>query len=168
MAKKPTKKPGSSRKGAAKDHKKKQIALAIAACADKNGDIRVAKVIETARNPKHILHSAFEWNTTKLVQKALEDRAAELIRECRTILNYREHVLVYPTYVNNPRGAERRYTPTLHIAKHTELKTLALKAELERIKSAIHRARSLAIVFDLDSNFQVLLDEIVRIETSIP
>jgi hypothetical protein len=51
------------------------IAAAIAALADPDGHTPLQRIIDTARDPDHILHHEFEWNVDVLVQQALEARS---------------------------------------------------------------------------------------------
>jgi hypothetical protein len=124
-------------------------------------------VVAAARDPDNILHKEFEWDKDKLVQKALEARAAELIRQCRSIINLGERELIFPTYLSAPRGDGSVYTPTLSIAKNEGQKKLALEAEMARIKAAIRRAAALSMIFGLRHRFDAMLAEAVEIEISL-
>lgn len=147
--------------------KREMIAAAIAGCRDKDGNIRPKRVVQAARNKNSVLHDEFEWNETVLVQQALEARAAELIRQCRDIIVYGERKLISPTYISNPSTPDSSYIRTLAVAKNASMKTLALEAELARIRSAIHRAMSLALVFSLEDQFEQLLEQVSQIEIAL-
>jgi hypothetical protein len=147
--------------------KKVLIAAAIAACAQENGDIIPADVVEAARDEDNILHDQFEWNNAKLIQQALEQRAAELIKQCRSMIVYEDRQIVFPRYLTNSETLLKTFTPTAVIATNDGLKRLTMDAELSRIKSAIHRAMSLAIVFGISSEFEDLLQRIIAIEIAL-
>jgi hypothetical protein len=147
--------------------KKALIAAAIAACAQENGDIIPADVVEAARDEDNILHNQFEWNNAKLVQQALEQRAAELIKQCKSMLIYEDRQIVFPRYLTNSETLFKTFTPTTTIATNDGLKRITMDAELSRIKSAIHRAMSLAIVFGITSEFEDLLQRIIAIEVAL-
>ena len=164
MSKKPK---GKGTWAKARVTKKQQIANAIAACRDARGIIRPKDVVAAARDPDNILHGEFEWNEDKLVQQALELRAAELIRQCRSIIQYEERELIFPTYVSHPREVDRAYAETVSIARNAGLKKLALEAELARIKAAIKRATALAMVFGLHQKFEMMLQDIIDIEVEV-
>jgi hypothetical protein len=146
---------------------KEQIAAVIWGLRDEHGDIQPSVVVEEARDPDSLLHDQFEWRSEILIQQQLEARALELIKQCRSIVQMGEFQLIIPTYVVAPRKKKKTYSPTLVIARDNVLKTLTLERELTGIKNAIHRAMSLAIVFDLGARFDTLLREIVEIEADL-
>jgi hypothetical protein len=144
------------------------IAAAIEACRGIDGIIHKRDVVAAARKEDSVLHDQFEWDEDILVQQALEERAAELIRQCRSILVLNERELIFPTYISHPRAeADPGYIQTLTIAKNESLKRLALEAEIGRIKSAVRRAAGLAMVFRLEAGFEVILREIAEIEAGL-
>jgi hypothetical protein len=147
--------------------KKALIAAAIAACARENGDILPADVVEAAREEDSILHGEFEWRESRLVQQALEQRAAELIKQCRSMLIYEDREIVFPQYLNNTETRHKTFTPTRTVAANDGLKRMTMDAELSRISSAIHRAMSLAIVFGIAGEFEDLLQRVVAIQISL-
>src|SRR4029077_12387494 len=111
-----------------------EICQEIERLAKPNGDIDPDDVIKAARNPDNILHGAFEWNQDILVQRELRRQAADLIKKCREFQVYGEHVVAYPKFVNNPETVNKTYSRTVVIARNEALKTMALEAELVRIK----------------------------------
>jgi hypothetical protein len=147
----------------------KQLALAAAieACRGIDGIIHKRDVVEAARDPDSVLHTEFEWNEKILVQQALEERAAELIRQCRSIVKLGERELIFPTYLAHPRSPDPGYIQTITVAKSEGLKRLALEAEIVRIKSAVQRAAGLAMLFGLESRFEDVLREIAEIEAEL-
>jgi hypothetical protein len=155
--------------GASAPFSPKQLALAAAieACRGIDGIIHKRDVVEAARDENSVLHGEFEWDESILVQQALEERAAELIRQCRSIVKLGEKELIFPTYVSHPRAADPGYSRTLVIAKNESLKRLTLEAEIGRIKSAVQRAAALAMVFGLENRFEDVLREIAEIEAEL-
>jgi hypothetical protein len=147
----------------------KQLALAAAieACRGIDGIIHKRDVVEAARDPDNVLHGEFEWDEALLVQQALEERAAELIRQCRSIVKLGERELIFPTYLAHPRAADPGYIQTLTVAKNESLKKLALEAEIVRIKAAVQRAAGLAMLFGLENRFENVLREIAEIEAEL-
>jgi hypothetical protein len=166
--KKPKGGKGGGRK--ARPSKKELIAIAIASCRDARGRINPRAVVAAARDPSHphhqILHEQFEWDESKLVEQALLARAAELIRQCRSIIQYGEREILVPSYVIEPRAVKSTYIQTMQIAK-TGSKKLVLEAEVSRIKAAIQRAAALAIVFELQDRFERMLQDIIDIELAL-
>lgn len=147
--------------------KQEKIAEAVFNCRDRSGRIRPKEVVDVARDPDNILHNEFEWDPEKNIQANLERQAADLIRRCREFIQYEDRVIVFPKFISDPTTDDSAYVHTVAIARNATLKTRALEAELARIKSAITRASSLAIVFNLQDRFEAMLTEIINIEEEI-
>jgi hypothetical protein len=169
--KKPKGGKGGGRKARSTPSKKERIAIAIASCRNSRGRIDNRAVLAAARNPTHphynVLNPEFEWDKDKLVEQALLARASELIRECRSIIQYGEREILIPTYVSEPRAPKPTYIPTMLIAKNAGHKKLVLEAEVNRIKAAVQRAVGLAIVFNLQEKFEKMLQDIMDIEVEL-
>lgn len=167
-----SKKPQGGRAGRKSGPTKKQLlAAAIASCRDSSGRINPAAVVAAARDPSHryhnILHAEFEWDKDKLVEQALLSRAAELIRQCRSIVVYEEREVVFPVYVAEPRAPKSTYIETVVIARNKGHKRLVLETEINRIKAAVQRAAALAIVFGLQAKFEKMLHDLTEIELTM-
>jgi hypothetical protein len=147
--------------------KKEAIARAIAACRDANGNITPAAVVAAARNKNNILHGEFEWDDEILIQQALERRAADLIRQCRSIILVCERTVAHPKYVSDPRVDGRSYVETTLVAKSKDLSLDVLDDEVKRIRAMVHRAMTLAVVFGMQDEFETLLQQVVDIERKI-
>jgi hypothetical protein len=147
--------------------KKERIAAEIAECRNAAGVIEVDRVIEAARNPASVMHDEFPWDVNVAAQIAWRARARELIRECRTIITYADRQLAVPVYVSNPQTTVGGYIRTVSVARNAAMKRLALEAEVGRIRSAIQRALSLAIAFDLAPQFEAMLQRVVEIEIEL-
>jgi hypothetical protein len=141
------------------------IAQAVAACADANGDIKVAAVVEAAMDEDSILHGEFEWDKDIAFAHSLEVRAAELIRQTKCMMIHEERELIFPCFV--AAATPRTYSMTKIVAKDEARSTRVLEAELGRIKNAIRRALTLSIVFDLNAAFEGLLADAIAIEEAL-
>ena len=166
MAKKAKKGPRFSSEG--KQPTKAELRkAAVDACKDKTGRVTPQAVVQAAHDKDNILHGEFEWNDTKAAMIQRENRARELIRECREIRVYGERKLIFPVYISDNRTVDAGYVRTVAVAKNAAHKALALNAEVARIRSSIQRAVSLAIVFDLEASFERMLDQVVEIEVKL-
>jgi hypothetical protein len=143
------------------------IKSAIEQCKDRNGRITPKAVVQAAANPKSVLHAEFEWDMEKAAHQAWEARARELIRSVKFIVHYEDKVVAAPYYVSDPSADESSYVQTAKIAKSKSASTRVLSAEVDRIKSLVTRARSLAIAFGLEPSFEHMLDEIVNVENAL-
>lgn len=152
MAKKPKKEPPT---------RQQLLAEAIAACEDDTGRATPKTVVDAARDPDSVLHGEFEWNDTIAARLQREGRARELIREVKVITIYGNRRLATPIYVIDPRTADHCYARTVEVAKSASAKVEVLKAETDRIASAIRRALALAVAFDLEDHFEAALAEIM-------
>ena len=142
-------------------------AEAIAACKDTRGRIRPEAVVEAARNPDSVLHDEFEWNIGEAAQKYWVSRARELIREVKLVITYEDRRVVAPYYVSDPSDDESSYIETTRIARKANLAKQTIVDEMARIKAAIHRASSLATIFNMTSTFEQMLDLAVTIERQL-
>lgn len=139
-------------------------AEAIATCRDADGRIRPMRVVEAAKNPKSILHKEFPWDIKVAAQKYWLSRAQELIREVQLEYVTEELRFNIPYYVRDPSSKESSYVPTISLVRKTAKAKQSLNDELDRIKGAIRRALKLAVVFDLESTFEKMLDDAILIE----
>jgi hypothetical protein len=138
-------------------------AEAIARCQDSSGRIKPETVVEKARNPKHTLHREFEWDDSKAAHLHRIDTARQLIREVKFTVVHENVKIIAPYYVSDPSAEESMYVPTIKVAKSRELAKQVILDELERIKGAIRRARSLSEVFKMEASFDELLDHVIAV-----
>ena len=144
--------------------RRRQLAAAIEACRDADGVIKKTAIVEAAKNTASDLHAEFDWDLASAAHTAWLMRAGELMAEVRDIIEYRGREIAVPRYVPNPSKVDGGHVRTMAVATNAALKAAALKAELDRIRAAIIRARSLSMAFDLEREFDTLLQQVVDIE----
>ena len=150
------------------EERKRRLAVAIEACRNADGIIEKKRIVEAAKDdPDNPLHVEFDWNLESAANTAWLARAGELIAECRTIVQYRGREVAVPTYIPNPRRVDGGHVRTIAVASNAALKETALRAELDRIRAAIHRALSLAQAFDLEEQFEEMLQRVVDVELAL-
>jgi len=143
-------------------------AAAINECRSKSGRVTPKSVVAHAKNPSSPLHSEFDWDINRAAQKEWERTASELIRSVKFIVEYEDREIVVPQWVSDPRIEESSYVSTQQVAERSGSASRdVLREELQRIKSAVHRAMALAAAFGLVSSFQRMLDEALRIESDL-
>lgn len=111
-------------------------------------------LIAAARNPESSLHALFGdlWDDAVAANEARKARADVVIRIMAREKSYREVTLRAPYYVRDPddHGPRRKFAKTAVIAADSEQSHRVLSEELQRIRNAINRARSLAETFGED------------------
>jgi hypothetical protein len=156
--------------------RREAIRAAIESTKSPGGSITVKSIVAAARrnSTKHekVLHREFGklWNKDYAQQKALEERARELITYITVTVTTANRTFDVVAYVRDPR------TPTNqqgHIAVTSEQldrhhSQQVVLAELGRCESAIFRARNVTDVLDirhpgLSAHLQSLLEGIVNI-----
>jgi hypothetical protein len=140
---------------------------ALEACRDKQGRITPQAVWRAARDPKHILHREFPWDVRKAAEICWNEIAQRLIRECKITVTISEIRKILPCYVSDPRTNESSYIATTLVARREELAEAVLLDEVSRIEGAVNRARDLAAAFNLVSEFERLLEDVVLIKEKI-
>jgi len=137
---------------------------AIAACKNSKGKLTPDAVIEAAKDPTSVLHGEFEWDVNKAAYQSWTDTARRLIREVQLVVEYQDVRVVAPFYITDHGSKESSYVETTKVAKKHAFAKQALGDELARIKGAVHRAMSMAVVFGLVSNFEKMLDLAIETE----
>lgn len=150
-----------------KPNKRALIAAAIEKCRDKDGRLHPERVIEAARNPKSPLHDEFEWDLHKAAHEHWIERARQLIREVKLVVVVNDRRLVCPMYVSDPMASESSYIKTQDTAENGALAERVMLAELDRIESAINRARSVSAVLGLDEQLERMLQGVITLRQSL-
>jgi hypothetical protein len=141
--------------------KRELIRQAIAELADANGVVTAQSVFEAARSPNSILHGEFVWDGDKAIVELGMQRAAELIRSVRVEVIIDTHKVVAPYYVNHPSTSRSgEYMPVKTAADDDVIKHGILINEISRIEAAINRARALAGIFSLESEFAKMMEAV--------
>jgi hypothetical protein len=146
------------------------IAKELLACRDARGRLTPSAVWKAAKaNPKSVLHGEFEWDVHKAAEEAWENRARELIRMARSIIQLEDRVISFPKFISDVTAAESAYVETVEIIKRGKkaVKKETLEAELTRIKSSVHRALVLAEVFGLSDYFKTMLQTVIDTEIAL-
>lgn len=141
---------------------------AILRTADLNGVVTASGVFQAAKNPNSILHKEFIWDGDEAIKSLGLQRAAELIRSVRVEVIVDTHKIVAPFYVNDPRDTKPgEYVPVNFIKQDETLKHGVLINEMSRIEGAINRARAIAGVLDIESEFSAMLDSVEAIRSRL-
>jgi hypothetical protein len=142
-------------------------ALRIAARAPAGADTAEA-VVAAAKNPRSVLHRAFDWNDAREAHRHRLIIAREILREAHEIVVHRRRQVQVVTLISNPR-VPRNYVLTSAVAKNAELKRLSIGMELRQLGGDLERLVGLLVRYELPAaadrveQMQALLDEIMQI-----
>lgn len=131
--------------------------------AANGGVVSADVVIVAARNPDHVLHPLFPWDVQQAAQEHWRDIARGIIREVTVQVRIHKRVITSVCYVRDPDAdpREQRSIAITEIERRSEHAHRTIIAELERIESAVNRARGIAGVLDLADDFDQLLEEVI-------
>jgi hypothetical protein len=139
----------------------------IRSLAGPGGQLDPEKVVEAARPPGSPIHEDFEWDLETAARQHWIEQARTLIRYVRFEVVIERETIVVPYYVVDPDRPPKSQTYVeLTSVKGQRARALrVLDDEVDRIASAIERARKVALVLgvgpDLDSmliNLQTLAE----------
>jgi hypothetical protein len=153
---------------------RKTLELALKKVEDKNGEIDPHKLLEAARRKEHVLHNGygFDWNDKSAATKYNLDVARRLI-SMRVRVVHKTTTVSCPVYVRNPekQPGEPGYRSIYQIRDEKENARDVVIAELQRVQSALERAKAVAGALGLSSEFGALLEAVtglrLRAEGSI-
>ena len=110
----------------------------------KNGEVTAEKVVETARNPKHVLHDYFEWDDRKAAHSFRVDQARTLLADVRYEIVERNLTCAIQ-WVRNPNAnpATQGYISTVTLGEDENAARTAVVNELNHVVAYLRRARDL-------------------------
>lgn len=136
------------------------VAEALQALADANqGKLTPEQVLEVARDPRHPLHSHFEWDDAAAGEAFRLGQARRLIRSVKVEFRTERTTVQTVAYIRDPSAAEhfQGYVSLPRLRREPDLAREALVAEFARAAAALRRARNLAAALGIQDE----IDEIV-------
>lgn len=145
----------------------KTAAEALASIADAEGRLTPDAVLKAAKNPRHPLHEAFEWDDAKAGHAYRISQARELIARVRIEVN--ESELRRIAYVRDPEAEPdaQGYRATAVLADDKEQARAAVLAELYRVHSCLIRAKDVAEAVGITSDIHSLLGQTEQLLASL-
>jgi hypothetical protein len=136
-----------------------QKAAFIRALADSSGRIEPETVIEAARPPESILHDEFEWDIETAARTTWLEQARGLIRYVRLQVTIERQTIIAPFYIPDPqrKPKSKTYLELSTAIGQRELAMKILEDEVERITSAVERARAVALVLGIGPDLDGML-----------
>jgi hypothetical protein len=130
---------------------------------EKEGKLNKYDVVEAARDPKSPLHRHFTWSDKRCGELRRADEAMRLVESYRLEIVVVDEVVSTPYYHRDPdrAGNEAGYIALPKLQEDKRLALLTLKMEAERVRSALTRARNIAVALGLKSQLENMLSEIV-------
>ena len=122
-------------------------------------------LIAAAADPEHPLHGDFEWDDSKCGHSWRKQQANAIIRSVEVISIVRGRAVQHVLYVRNPDvGRQQGYINVTAVEPRSAEALRVLRMCVDRIRSHIRTARSVASVLGLDHELQVLLEQLLVIE----
>jgi hypothetical protein len=151
------------------------IKAALEELRDRQGRITPDRVVQAAKNPKHVLHREFGWDDRKEANLRRLDRARDLIVQYVTVtVIYKNERLSAPYFVRDPTAAPltQGYIALVGDEMNRENATAVMIAELARCESSISRARRITGILDsrfpgLSNQLEALLAKVVELRTTV-
>lgn len=120
---------------------------------DRRGEIDPNSIIETARDPRHVLHKKFEWDDTKAAHQHRLNQARQLIRAVVVTRSTVQQPTPIPVkaFVKSPDPDNSpRYRSTMKIRDVVGDIQVTMLRELRRALSIKKNMRDLALTWDVD------------------
>jgi hypothetical protein len=133
----------------------------------RHGSLTASLVVEEARNPRHVLHTQFDWDDKRAASKHRLDTARALIASVRVIVVIEDRNISVVGFVHNPASVGQGYIALSSLAQNRENAQSAILVELERIIGAIQRARSIAEGLGLSEFLETALQATLKARTKI-
>jgi len=126
---------------------------------DQNGGTLTPEAVwKAAREPDHPLHTEFTWDVEKAAENWWTEQARRIIRRVQIVETVSSVEVRAPKYVRDPRlpPGEQGYAPTVTIRTDEDAAKKVLFDELDRVDSALKRARAVASVLGLGEELEAL------------
>ena len=134
----------------------------VRSLATSGGHIEPADVVADARDPQSPLHGCFNWNVRQAAEAHWLEAAKQVIRLVRVEITVEEHeIRSVAHFVRDPDRPpkSKRYVDIGVVANDRRLAQEVIIDEMQRITSAIGRARGLARVLGLDAMLTRMLSQ---------
>ena len=127
-----------------------------------NGKVTPEAVLEDAKDPASPLHGEFDWDQERAAHRYWLERARQIIRSVRVEIETQEVKVSTIAYVRDPSATydDQGYVAVTVLRKDPDQAREALAYECERAKSALRRAREVAVALDLEAEVDDLLGRV--------
>ena len=121
----------------------KVVAAELKKIEKKSGTLEPEEVVRVAANPKHPLHSEFEWDDSEAGHRYRINQARVLIRSVAHLVEVENKSYSIKAYVRDPDAlpTESRYRSIKKI-RATDSRVAVMEAERARVLGSLERARN--------------------------
>lgn len=144
-------------------------AAAIRELEDRHGRVTPENLVAAARNPRHPLHSDFEWDDKKAAHQHRVSTARGIINSVRTVQTIDHKTVSAVGYIRDPRlpADKPGYVSTVSLRTERDAAMEAITRELSNVQSAIERAREVAAVLDLSEELDAMLVSVTELRSRV-
>lgn len=131
-----------------------------------DGRVTADDLLAEAKSESHPMHNDFEWDDTVAGHKYRLDQAREIIRTVRVTIIKGKKRVTSVAYVRDPdcKPNEQGYVSVAKVRTEVELAEEVFDNEISRIVMAYERAKELAIVLDLESDFNAAVETALKLQ----
>jgi hypothetical protein len=136
---------------------------------DRTGRLTAELIVNTARDPKHLLHGQFEWDNSIAGEQWRIVQARRLIRRVETIYVVNNYEIRTVAYVRDPSvdPADQGYRSVIHLAKEPDDARVAVLAEFGRVAAYLKRARDVSTALGYADEIERILNRVMRLRNRI-
>jgi hypothetical protein len=122
-------------------------------------------VLDAASDPRHPLHSAFDWDDSEAAAKWRLEQARTLIRSVRVVIETTTSPLRAPLYVRSPQAPSSvaQYQSVVTIKQDELASRMVVESELRAARSHLVRALAIATSLGLQDELRGILDAIKKV-----
>lgn len=146
-----------------------RVQLALSQLYERHQKLTPSLVVEAATDPKSPLHREFTWDDSEAARKYRLAQARTLIRSVEVKVTVGQMIVAAPAYVRSPKAApsEQGYLSTTRLQGDSEASRQALRYETQRAHAMMERARSVALVLGLESEFAQLMEAFEKVQARL-
>lgn len=135
---------------------------------EKRGRMTAEEVLADAKQPESVLHDLFDWDVARAAEQFWLDRTRAIIRVVRVVVYTEQQTYRLPRYVHDPTlvGREQGYISLETVKVDPQLARQTLTRELQRVTSALERAKYVAAALGLESDVDELLATVTGLRAS--
>lgn len=135
----------------------------------RDGNLRIAAVVEDASDPESPLHPYFDWDDETAAASWRLAQAREIIRSVQIVIVTEVVTIRAPMYLRDPRvGAHQQGYSSLKVIRTDEdMAREAIVAEFARVRDCLTRAKTIALALSLEQDIARLLEDVAMLAQRI-
>jgi len=135
----------------------------------RRGKITPQQVLDAARDEDSPLHPFFEWDDDEAAEKWRLMQARTLIKSVKVEIQTTTTKIKAVAFVRDPSkdSDDSGYVSVKSVKSDKDAQREILITEFDRARSALKRARKLAMVFDLLDEMDTFIDQLDQMKTNV-